>query len=109
VGRDSLGVHVRQVATSHFLFDYTVHLTLRFKLESDRILRFEILQGDFPVYFGDWTCVPAGAATRLTYTVTCKPPAFVPRPIVCHLIERDLRRLMPEIAVELARRRAAAD
>ena len=106
VGRDSLGIHVRQVATSHFLFDYTVRLTLRFRLESERVLRFEIVEGDFPVYFGDWTCAPAGNAARLTYTVTCKPPAFVPRAIACHVIERDLRRLMPEIAAELARRRA---
>jgi carbon monoxide dehydrogenase subunit G len=106
VGSDSLGVLVRQVATSKFVLSFTVRMTLRFRFEPEHVLRFEIAAGDFPVYFGTWKCAPAGAGTRLTYAVTCKPPDFVPRALVCHVIERDLRGLMPEIAAELARRAA---
>ncbi len=105
VGTDSAGVWVRQVATSRFVISYTVRMTLRFRLEPPHLLRFEILEGDFPVYYGNWTCAGAGDATQLTYTVTCKPPDFVPRALVRHVIERDLRALMPEIAAELERRR----
>jgi len=105
VGADSAAVLVRQVATSGFVFAYTVRMTLRFRLAPPTMLRFEIVQGDFPIYFGDWTCAALGEQTRLTYTVTCKPPEFVPRPLVRHVMERDLRALMPEIAAELARRR----
>ena len=104
VGRDSLGVVVRQVGTIQLLVRRSLRLTLRFREEPPSRLRFEIVSGDFPVYYGAWEFEPSSAGTVLEYSVTMRPPAFVPTWLVRPSIERTLCRTLVETGREAERR-----
>jgi ribosome-associated toxin RatA of RatAB toxin-antitoxin module len=108
VGRDSSAVVVRQVGRTRFFLARQVRLTLRFVEAPPHLLRFEIAGGDFRVYYGSWRFEPQADGTRLVYAVTFEPPAWLPRPLLRHVMERDLRALMPEIAAEIRRRGVTA-
>jgi len=107
VGRDSAGVLVRQVGTTVLLVRKTVRMTLRFRPEPPQRLWFEIVAGDFATYAGSWRFEPCAAGTRLTYDVTFTAPDLVPGPLVRHVVERDLKRMLRELQAEVARRTGA--
>jgi ribosome-associated toxin RatA of RatAB toxin-antitoxin module len=107
VRRDSNAVVVRQVGRTRFLLERRVRLVLRFSEAPPELLRFEIAAGDFRVYYGSWRFEPRAGGTRLVYTVTFEPPEWIPRPLLRHVLERDLRTLLPEIDREVRRRGAA--
>lgn len=108
VRRDSTGTLVRQVGTTTLVLRKTVRMTLRFVPERPATLRFEIVDGDFRVYYGAWKFLPAGAGTRLTYDVTFAAAAELPGPLVRHVVQRDLQRMLGELAAEIGRRDSGA-
>ena len=107
VGRDSAGVLVRQVGSTVLLVRKTVRMTLRFRPQPPERLWFEIVAGDFRTYSGSWRVVASDVGTELTYDVTFTPPDLVPGPLVRHVVERDLDRMLRELYAEVARRGAA--
>lgn len=109
VRRDSATTWVRQVGTTRFLIHKTVRMTLRFRARPPTELRFEIAAGDFRVYYGAWKFEPAEAGCRLTYDLTFAAPAELPGPLVRHVAQRDLQRMLGEVAAEIARRKREAD
>jgi uncharacterized protein YndB with AHSA1/START domain len=106
VRRDSTGVEVRQVGTAALIVPHKVHMTLRFRAEPPRRLRFEIVAGDFAVYYGEWRFDTAGEGTRLVHTVTMRPPLFVPMLVVSPSAERLLCRTLAQVRTEAERRQA---
>jgi carbon monoxide dehydrogenase subunit G len=108
VRRDSTGVLVRQVARLPGLLPLSVRTTLRFRPEPPLALRFEIVAGDLAVYYGDWRFEEAGAATRLVYSVTMRPPVFLPAVVVHPALEALLCRTLAEVRSEAERRQSAA-
>jgi ribosome-associated toxin RatA of RatAB toxin-antitoxin module len=106
VRRDSATVWVRQVGTAALVVRRQVRMELRFAEAPPRLLRFEIARGDFPVYYGSWRFETAPAGTRLVYTLTMKPPSFIPQWIVRPYVERILCRTLNEVRAECVRRRA---
>lgn len=108
VRRDSTATIVRQVGTTTLLVSKTVRMTLRFQPRRPAELRFEIVDGDFRVYYGAWKFAAAGAGTHLTYDVTFAAAAELPGVLVRHVVQRDLQRMLTELAGEIARRDAKA-
>jgi uncharacterized protein YndB with AHSA1/START domain len=106
VRRDSIGVVVRQLGTAALIIPHAVHMTLRFHAEPPHLLRFEIVAGDFAVYYGEWRFDTAGEGTRLVHSVTMRPPIFVPMMIVSPSVERLLCRTLTQVRAEVARRDA---
>lgn len=104
LSQDSDGVLVRQVGTTHFLVRHTVRLALRFRESPPSLLRFEIVGGDFAVYYGSWKTAPQDGGTRLQYEVTLRPPGFVPQFLVRPLAERILCQTLEEVRGEVQRR-----
>lgn len=104
VRRDSTGTIVRQVGTTTLLVSKTVRMTLRFHPRRPAELRFEIVDGDFRVYYGAWKFGTAGIGTHLTYDVTFAAAAELPGVLVRHVVQRDLQRMLTELAAEIVRR-----
>jgi hypothetical protein len=102
--RDSTGVLVRQIGTAALVVPRRVRIDLRFTEDAPRILRFEIASGDFPVYYGSWKLDPAPPGSRLVYTLTMKPPSFIPQFIVRPFVERLLCRTLRQVRAECQRR-----
>jgi ribosome-associated toxin RatA of RatAB toxin-antitoxin module len=109
VGRDAKGVLVRQVGTARFVIKRNVRMTLRFQTRAPDLLRFEIVDGDFPVYYGAWRISERSGGSRLVYDVTMQPPAFVPQFLVRSLVEAILCRTLGEVWAEVARRAGVSD
>lgn len=105
---DSTDVLVRQVAKVPLLLPLAVHMTLRFRAEPPARLRFEIVSGDFPVYYGDWRFEGDGAATHLVYSVTMRPPALLPAALLHPAVEALLCRTLAEVRAEAERRQTVA-
>jgi ribosome-associated toxin RatA of RatAB toxin-antitoxin module len=108
LGRDSLGVVVQQMGMIKVIVRRPLRMTLRFKEEPPARLWFEIVAGDFSVYYGVWEFEPSNNGTLLKYTVTMRPPAFVPTWLVRPSIERTLCRTLVETRREAERREALA-
>jgi ribosome-associated toxin RatA of RatAB toxin-antitoxin module len=106
IARDSTGVLVRQVGSTVLLVRKTVRMTLRFRPQPPQRLWFEIVAGDFRTYSGSWHVEPEAGGTRVTYDVTFTPPDLVPGPLVRHVVERDLERMLRELYAEATRRHA---
>jgi ribosome-associated toxin RatA of RatAB toxin-antitoxin module len=104
VRRDSVAAIVRQVGTAALIVPRRVWIELRFEPTPPQLLRFEIARGDFPVYYGSWKFEPAVPGTRLVYTLTMKPPGFVPQWLVRPYVERILCRTLREVRDECMRR-----
>ena len=108
VRRDSLSTWVRQVGTTTLLVHKTVHMTLRFQPRRPGELRFEIVAGDFRIYYGAWKFNAAPPGTRVSYDVTFAASPELPGVLVRHVVQRDLERMLRELAAEIARRDAEA-
>lgn len=102
--RQPSGALVRQNGTAALVVRRRVWIDLKFTEQAPRLLLFEIAAGDFPVYYGSWKFDPAPAGTRLTYTLTMKPPSFIPQFIVRPYVERLLCRTLREVRDECRRR-----
>jgi ribosome-associated toxin RatA of RatAB toxin-antitoxin module len=107
MGRDSSTVRVRQIGTTRFIIARTVRMTLRFHPQPPELLRFEIADGDFPVYYGSWRFEPDPLGARVVYDVTMQAPAFIPALLVRPLVERILCRTLREVQAEVRRRQKA--
>jgi hypothetical protein len=105
VQRDSAAVLVRQVGTTRLLVARQVRMVLRFVEEPPELLRFEIVRGDFPVDYGSWRMDPSPAGTRLVYSLTMRPPPYVPVWIARPFAERILCRTLAQMRRECTRRR----
>jgi ribosome-associated toxin RatA of RatAB toxin-antitoxin module len=108
IERDSTGVLVRQVGKTTLVIRKTVRMTLRFRPQPPERLWFEIVSGDFTTYFGSWRFEPHPSGTRLTHDITFSAPEHLPGPLVRHVVERDLRMMLSELRLEIARRRQAS-
>lgn len=106
LSRDSLGALVRQVGTAQLLVRRSIRMTLRFTEERPSRLRFEIVSGDFPIYYGKWEFEPSPTGTVLGYSVTMRPPTFVPTWLVRPSIEKTLCRTLSQTRREIERRAA---
>jgi len=104
VGRDAKGVLVRQVGTARLVITRSVRMTLRFQVRPPDLLRFEIVSGDFPVYYGAWRVSAREGGSRLVYDVTMQPPSFVPQFLVRSIVEAVLCRTLAQVHGEVLRR-----
>lgn len=104
LSRDSVGAVVRQVGTMGLLVRRSVRTELRFEEHPPSLLRFEILNGDFPTYYGTWRFEDRDAETWLVYSVTLKPPSFVPHWLLRSMLEQVLCKTLREVAEECMRR-----
>jgi ribosome-associated toxin RatA of RatAB toxin-antitoxin module len=106
VSRDSTGVLVRQIGTAGLLIRRKIRLALRFEEHPPSTVRFEIIEGDFPSYYGTWRFERCETGTRLVYSVTLRPPAFIPAWMIRPMLERTLCQTLGEVAGECLRRSA---
>lgn len=101
---DGTRVLVRQVGSTRFIFKKTLRFTLSFqRLDTERV-SFRQVEGDFDEFLGTWSVRREGIGSRIGYRARIRHSIGLPGFLVTKVIRRDVERMMPAIARELARR-----
>ena len=84
-----------------FIFERTVHFTLKVEEVYPEHLYFSQINGDFEVYEGEWQLEAVdgnnGPGTLLTYQAEVKPSFFAPQFVVSFVQSQDLPTILKEV------------
>lgn len=84
-----------------FIFEKTVHFTLKVKEVYPEHLYFSQISGDFEVYEGEWRLEavdgPSAPGTLLTYQAEIKPAFFAPQFLVSFVQSQDMPTILKEV------------
>jgi carbon monoxide dehydrogenase subunit G len=85
--------------TGIFIFEKTVHFTLKVREDFPHRIDFRQIRGDFHVYEGSWILEahPDGQSTFLTYEARIKPAFFAPPILVSFVQRQDLPNVLKAI------------
>jgi ribosome-associated toxin RatA of RatAB toxin-antitoxin module len=100
IGRKENIVHLHQVTGFGILFFMIESETYLMVQEiPDKKITFKKEKGDFKVHQGSWTLIPeeGGQSTLMRYEVQAIPDFYVPRWLVTHFMEKEVRKGFEEL------------